>query len=565
MSSSGRKNTTLKRKKFSAVNQSHMLSKEGIKEYAISVGVEADYMLDNKIWDVIGASGEYSLKKVVEEAQKYTRAGKRARVSPEDINLAIKSMGGKSIYGIVSQVDETVQRNQDLKTLVKSKTALEAAEILPTCSIALDTLCDMELPPVPLEPAITAHWLAVEGIMPTIPQNIDVNVNEDDKNNNSNYNSKHKSTSNGIGNSNNSKNSNRNEHKQQNLINTRTGVLYHNLSEEQQVYLYRLQYDALVNDETNGKDKVNTTKTGMSTSTMNLPQLMELKAVDIRKAAIRQISCDTAGALQPLVPYLIHWIEVTTQSNLRNLHILNCLVDVAGGLIDNPNIDLELYLDRLMPSLLTCVVSKRLCQDDAKDDHWALRDHAAGIVARVCDKFGGKYPKLQLRIAKTYRKALSNPHTPWTTSYGVLIGLCNLGVRVIETVLLPRCEDFIKRLKDAMDGIFVPEEERKSKGGQRISKRVQNNQVLTEEEKLKKKKSDELKQENARKCWGALLFTVGKLYTYEGFDGSDDNNDINNDLKKQLLTLFGDELLAYIKEKDSSNNGSGNTNGNNIL
>ena len=102
-------------------------------------------------------------------------------------------------------------------------------------------------------------------------------------------------------------------------------------------------------------------------------------------------------------------------------------------------------------------------KDDAKDDHWALRDHAAGIVARVCDKFGGKYPKLQLRIAKTYRKALSNPHTPWTTSYGVLIGLCNLGVRVIETVLLPRCEDFIKRLKDAMDGIFVPEEERKSK------------------------------------------------------------------------------------------------------
>ena len=70
MSSSGRKNATLKRKKFSAVNQSHMLSKEGIKEYAISVGVEADYMLDNKIWDVIGASSEYSLKKVVEEEER---------------------------------------------------------------------------------------------------------------------------------------------------------------------------------------------------------------------------------------------------------------------------------------------------------------------------------------------------------------------------------------------------------------------------------------------------------------------------------------------------------------
>ena len=113
--------------------------------------------------------------------------------------------------------------------------------------------------------------------MPTIPQNIDTNSNN--------------SGSIGSNNDNSNNKTNRTENKVQNLINVRTGVRYHNLSEEQQVYLYRLQYDALVNDEINTKDKVNTTTAGVSTSIMNLPQLTEAKAVDIRKAAINQISC----------------------------------------------------------------------------------------------------------------------------------------------------------------------------------------------------------------------------------------------------------------------------------
>ena len=540
MSYASKKRKHVANNKYGEVNQNHMLSKEGIEDYAVSVGVEANFISDNKIWDVVGASAEYRLKKLLEEAQKYTRAGKRARVSPEDVNLALRSLNVAPIYGVVSKDDETVQNIQDLKNIAKSNQPLGAAEMLPTCVISLEKLCEMELPPVPLEPAVTAHWLAVEGIMPTVPQNIDLDRNMDNIDFNSNNNSK----------------SNRSGHKQQNVLNTRTGVLYHNLSEEQQVYLYRLQYDALVNDETNPNDKINTTKAGVSTSIMNLPQLMEAKAVDIRKGAIKQIACDTAGALQPLVPYLIHWIEVTTQNNLRKLHILNCLVDVAGALIENPNIDLELYLDRLMPSLLTCVVSKRLCQDAAKEDHWKLRDHAAEVVARVCDKFGSKYPKLQLRIAKTYRKALSNPHTPWTTSYGVLIGLCNLGVRVIENVLLPNCEEFFERLKNATEGIFVPDEVPNSNGSQRVSKRVINNQVSTAEERLKKKKADELKQENARKCYGALLYTMGKLYTFEDLGNDANATESNNLLKKQLQALFGDDLLAYIKKNDSSSNGS---------
>jgi hypothetical protein len=39
-----------------------------------------------------------------------------------------------------------------------------------------------------------------------------------------------------------------------------------------------------------------------------------------------------------------------------------------------------------MPAILTCVVGKRLCEDPA-DDHWSLRDFAAGLVSRVCSAY----------------------------------------------------------------------------------------------------------------------------------------------------------------------------------
>ena len=528
-----------------------MLSKDGIKDYAVSSGIEADFIMDNKIWDVVGASAEYQLKHVIEEAQKYSRAGKRARLSPEDVNLALRQLSLPPIYGVVSKGDKTVDKINELAKVANSHTDLEAAAVLPSISISLDTLCEMELPPVPLEPAITAHWLAVDGIMPTIPQNIDTSFNN----------------SGSVGSNDNSNSKiNRTENKVQNLINVRTGVLYHNLSEEQQVYLYRLQYDALVNDEINTKDKVNTTTAGVSTSIMNLPQLTEAKAVDIRKAAINQISCDTAGALQPLVPYLIHWVEVSIQHNLRSLHILGCLVNVAGALIKNPNVDLELYLDRLLPSLLTCVVSKRLCHDETKENHWKLRDDAALTVAQICKKFGSQYPKLQLRIAKTYRKALVDPSTPWTTAYGVLVGLCSLGVRVIENILLPSCEKFLKRLRDAMEGIFVTKDDSSK---QRSSKRIQSNVELTEEEASRKSKVDELKQANARKCYGALLRTIAKLYAHEDLITHEGTQDGNKELKTRLQTLFGDELLAYINDNtllpNSSRTANNNSSGGSLL
>ena len=48
-----------------------------------------------------------------------------------------------------------------------------------------------------------------------------------------------------------------------------------------------------------------------------------------------------------------------------------------------------------MPSVLTCVVAKRLYEKPT-DDHWAVRDAAADVVADICRKFSTDYQKLQV-------------------------------------------------------------------------------------------------------------------------------------------------------------------------
>eukprot|EP00505_MAST-04D_sp_SCG-Rhode-Island_P002351 Stramenopile-MAST_4_protein_2351 len=235
--------------------------------------------------------------------------------------------------------------------------------------------------------------------------------------------------------------------------------------------------------------------------------------------ALRRLQFDPKGTLQPLLPYMVQWLATSAHQNLRNLRLLASLIRASKAIICNSNLELELYLDQIMPILLTCVVSKRLCEDEAVEDHWQLRRLAAQTVSDACEKFGAKYPKLQLRILKTYRKALTNPKTPWTTAYGALAGLYHLGEFSVESVLLPIAETFLARLGPVVE----TGKEDGTEAGTDASRQIA--------------------QSNAVQCNGALLQAAGLLY---GKGGSSET------VKERLLTLFGDKLLPYCQQESNS-------------
>ena len=101
---------------------------------------------------------------------------------------------------------------------------------------------------------------------------------------------------------------------------------------------------------------------------------------------------------------------------MTDVDALSSLMWVVRSLVDNSNLFLEPYvrvlmcrnrwglhaqadhcrcgellacldhaqLHQLMPPVLTCIVGKQLCRNPATDDHWAVRELAAAVVAAIC-------------------------------------------------------------------------------------------------------------------------------------------------------------------------------------
>nr|KJB62941.1 hypothetical protein B456_009G444300 [Gossypium raimondii] len=61
------------------------------------------------------------------------------------------------------------------------------------------------------------------------------------------------------------------------------------------------------------------------------------------------------------------------------------LMRVARSLLQNEHLHIEPYLHQLMPSIITCLVAKRL-GNKFTDNHWGLRNFAAKLVASICKR-----------------------------------------------------------------------------------------------------------------------------------------------------------------------------------
>lgn len=116
----------------------------------------------------------------------------------------------------------------------------------------------------------------------------------------------------------------------------------------------------------------------------------------------------------------------------NNLALLIYLMRMVKALMDNPTLYLEKYvsgannkryihlkryhffihviillqsqLHELIPAVATCIVSRQLCLRPDVDNHWALRDFAARLMAQSCKTFSTTTNNIQSRITKTFTK-----------------------------------------------------------------------------------------------------------------------------------------------------------------
>ncbi|KAJ2322640.1 histone H4-like TAF Taf6, SAGA complex subunit, partial [Coemansia sp. RSA 2681] len=271
----------------------------------------------------------------------------------------------------------------------KTATALEEIYYVDDEQIDLDRLMEEPLPCVPLEVVYTAHWLAIEGVQPRIQQN-PAPIDEEEPA---------------------AKKAAKTPQKQDGI--ETIPLVKHVLSKELQLYFECI------------------------TESLASPDPL------VKSTALESISID--AGIHQLVTYFVQYIAVTVKNNLNNLDTLRTAMAVAKALRRNPNLFVEPYMHQLIPSLLTCLVSKRLCESYT-EDHWSLRDGAAEQIAEICQQFGQSYHTLQARIARTLLRAFLDPTKPLTTHYGAIVGLTKLGVSITKVLVLPNIKTYMALL-----------------------------------------------------------------------------------------------------------------------
>eukprot|EP00947_MAST-08B_sp_MAST-8B-sp1_P001200 g1200.t1 len=342
---------------------------------------------------------------LIEAGLKFMRHGKRRRLTVADMNKATTllestsssrgqavssssasaSAGVSALYGFSAPMLAAGQSGGDDDGSEKWLRSAGGLVVHLDKQVPLKELANAPLPACPVQASLSVHWLAINGVMPAIPQNVGTEAMAGQTVGGG-------GTSGGSSGGGGSGGGGRGQ-----LFDAKSAGATR-LTNELRLYFDRITSIVL--------------------------QHRDPAAIPLQKA-YRSVAEDPG--LGPLVPYFTQFISQEVNGNLRDLPLLNSLLSLVDCLLENPHMDVEAY------------------------NHWALRDHAATVVAKICKRYSERYHlSLQPRITKTLHGAFRDRGKPLTTHYGAIRGLMALGPLVVERLLLPHMPAYLKGLEEVL-------------------------------------------------------------------------------------------------------------------
>ncbi|RJE19681.1 Transcription initiation factor TFIID [Aspergillus sclerotialis] len=377
---------------------------DNIRDVAESVGIAN---LNNDITENLARDVEYRIAQVLEEALKFMRHSKRTLLTTQDVAQALRTLDVEPLYGYES--------TRPLRFGEASLGPGQPLFYVEDEEVDFEKLINAPLPKVPREVSFTAHWLAVEGVQPSIPQNPSAadsrNLELTSKGPNANPTLAAMSGGGNV---------------------AVKPLVKHVLSKELQLYFEKVCGAFL--DET---------------------------SEDYRTSAYSSLREDPG--LHQLVPYFVQFISEKVTHTLKDIFVLTQVMHMAEAMVQNKSLYVEPYVASLVPPILTCLIGRQLGANAELSEQFALRDLAAALLGLISRKYSHSSHTLKPRLARSCLKTFLDPSKPFSAHYGAIIGLHAVaGPEGVRALILPNLATYSNLVKDGIveDTPRRPEAER---------------------------------------------------------------------------------------------------------
>ncbi|KAF7376247.1 Transcription initiation factor TFIID complex 60 kDa subunit [Mycena sanguinolenta] len=373
------------------VPQTGVFKADSIKDVAESLNLPN---ISDAVASALASDVEYRIHQVIQEAARFMRHGRRTIMTTTDIEQALRVLNIEPLYGHSSHNPPNFKRALPFPHAPTAGSVYFVEDE----EIDFDRVLREEKITLPKGVSWTAHWLAVEGVQPLIPENppaIPKEIAPDVK----------PALTNGV---------------------APTPALAATKKAEQQLQ----QQQQLVKQVLSRELQLYYTRL---TSSL-LPPGSDLTKRDAALASLR-----SDAGLQALLPYLIKWVGDGVVRGLKDGglsetdgKVLEVLISVTGSLLANQTLFVEPYLHQMLPPILSTLLHSSLPPTHAT----LLRTSAAQTLSRLLTEHSTTYPSLSPRIMKTLLLALVSPGKSSGTRHGAIRGLVAIGKEAVRKGLL---------------------------------------------------------------------------------------------------------------------------------
>lgn len=349
-----------------------------LKEMVLAAGDSVGVGMNEGVAEALAPDAECRLREILETARKLARHGKRSRMAESDINGALRLRRAEPIYGAGS-----------VRGVAEAEGGIHAI---------LDEEVDLSheargasLPKPPAETNVVAHWLAVEGVQPAVPENPrqagPPSSNQELE----------EGSSVGVAGGGEAR-----------------GPVGHALPRELRIFGERI--GAAIGGEAGERGLM---------------------------AALEALERDTG--MGQLAPYLARLVGRHVQGAAKDLRACERALAACRALANNPSVDLAPHLHALMPPLITCAVAKTELPAGGE----RAREEAARTLTALVRRYEQRHPSVRPRASKALARALLQPTRPPASSFGACLALQSLGPRAVLSLLLPNAPDAARRAAEA--------------------------------------------------------------------------------------------------------------------